>query len=187
MIKKDGWVELDIDKLVAADWNYKKEDFEQSKKLAENIKRNGQVENILVRELATGFFEVVNGNHRLTTFTELGFKEVVCYNFGKISDAQARRIAIETNETRFETDNIKLAQLIKEISGDEGFKLEDLETTMPYTQQQLEAMEDLVNFDWAKFQDEVNKGEDPDPEDPDAEGDDDTIVCPHCGGEIELE
>jgi ParB-like chromosome segregation protein Spo0J len=183
-IKSNKWQEVDINKLVAADWNYKKEDFEMSRKLVANIKRNGQIENILVRELDTGFYEVVNGNHRLTAFTELELEKVVCFNLGKISNAQARRIAIETNETRFETDTLKLADLIKEMVDDE-FELADLTNTLPYNESDLNAMIDLLGFDWDK---NVPDDDDPPPQDPDDPTlSEEHITCPNCGVKIKIE
>lgn len=144
-----GWQDADLSLLVKADWNYKTEDSEKSEKLKNNIKRNGQIENLLIRELPTGFFEVVNGNHRLDVMKELGMKTAHVYNFGQLSDRQAMRIAIETNETRFQSDSIKLAELVKDISQD--FTAEELSTTMPYTVQEIQDMEKLLDFDFDQF------------------------------------
>jgi len=147
------WIELPVGKLVGADWNYKVEDPDQAEKLIANIKRNGQVENILVRELDTGFFEVINGNHRLAAFNHLGIKKAVCFNFGPITDSQAWRIAIETNETKFKRDDAKLAVLIKEMTSGSGaeFNVADLNTTMPFDRETLEGFSQMVDFDWNAF------------------------------------
>jgi len=147
------WVKLSVDKLVAADWNYKVEDPDQEEKLIANIKRNGQVENILVRELESGFYEVINGNHRLDAFKKLGIPTAICYNFGETSDAQARRIAVETNEPKFRRDDAKLAVLIKEMMDGPGseFTLEDLSTTMPFDRTALEGLVTIPGFDLDKF------------------------------------
>lgn len=144
-----GFIVLPIKKLVKADWNYKEEDEFLSDKLANNIKRNGQVENLIVRELPTGFYEVINGNHRLDTFKELGWTKVVCKNEGAISVAQAQRIAIETNETKFKTDPLKLAKLIKEISAE--IPVDELKLSMPYSEEDLNNMGKLLNFDWGQY------------------------------------
>lgn len=185
MIKNKKWVELDIEKLVTASWNYKLDDIDLAKKLENNIKRNGQVENILVRELESGFYEVINGNHRITAFTSLEMKKVVCYNFGKISDAQARRIAVETNETKFETDNIKLAELIKEISGDDEFTIGELAETMPYSTDELKAFGEMLDFDWGQFDGSGEEGGEG--EGGGGSGEEPVvIVCPHCGKEIPI-
>ena len=152
---KLGFIEVPIDKLVKADWNYKTEDNKKQEKLKENIKRNGQIENILIRELDTGYYEVVNGNHRLSVLKELKFKKVYTYNLGKINQSQAIRIAIETNETKFETDTIELAERIKEISNE----FDDLDLTLPYTEQELENFRTLSDFNWEDFEGD-GKGED---------------------------
>lgn len=177
-----GWVEVPIGLLQKADWNYKKDDEEKANKLAKNIERNGQLENILIRETAAGDLEVVNGNHRLAAFQQLKFEKVMCFHLGRISNARAKRIAIETNETRFETDFLKLAQLLKDmVVGEEAeFELADLEATMPFTHEELEHHFKLLDFDWNQFQ---NGGE---VERPNSDKDKD-IICPECGCVIRKE
>lgn len=151
---KKGWVEIDVKKLAKADWNYKEDDLTKSEKLRNNIKLNGQIENIIVRELDTGFFEVVNGNHRYEVFKELEFEKVMCFNLGKgISDEKAQRIAIETNETKFNTDNIKLAGLIAQILKVEP--MEELVGTMPYSQEELENFEKMLEFNWGEIEEKA--------------------------------
>lgn len=142
-----GFVRIPFNKLVKADWNYKEEDKKLSKKLLSQIKKNGQVENVLVRELGKKF-EVINGNHRYDIFEILKVDYVMCYNFGKISKAQAQRIAIETNETKFDKDENKLANLLKDLTID--YTIEDLSSTMPYSEDDII---ELVDFD-----DEKNAG-----------------------------
>lgn len=148
---KVGFIEIATSKLIKADWNYKTEDENKSEKLKENIKRNGQVENILIRELDTGFFEVVNGNHRLDVFKDLGIENVMSYNLGTITQQQAIRIAIETNETKFDIDSILLADRIKEISSE--FELMDLAKTLPYSEKDIENYSKLTEFDWEQYSD----------------------------------
>lgn len=151
------FIEIPIGKLVKAGWNYKEDDDRLKEKLKENLKRNGQIENCIIRELPTGFYEIVNGNHRYDAMGELGFKSVVCYNLGVISDAAAMRIAIETNETRFATDQMKLAERIKELSIE--FPMSDLELSMPFDERELTEMANMVDFDWDKFNEREPKDE----------------------------
>lgn len=153
---KKGFQEIDIEKLVSADWNYKRadqgsEDFSMLEQLKNNMKRNGQVENLLIRELDTGFFEVVNGNHRLQVMKELKMKKAWVFNFGKITLAQAKLIAVETNETKFEADQAKLAALIQELKLD--FPVEDLSASLPFTDFQMKQFDSLTNFAWDDIQD----------------------------------
>lgn len=138
-----------IDSLIFADWNYKENDPELTVKLVENIKRNGQIENLLVRTLPTGVLEVVNGNHRLEALQIIGCKNAVVYDLGPITQHEAYRIAIETNETKFVADQIKLAQLVKEMSV--NFTLEDLATTLPYNQDELNEYLKLNSFDFNDY------------------------------------
>lgn len=147
---KKGFGDIDINKLVKADWNYKEENEKLTEKLLENMKRNGQIENILIRELDTGFYEVVNGNHRLDVMKILKIKKVHSYNFGKIKLPQAQRIALETNETKFESDSIKMAELITSLTKE--FPADDLVQTMPYTMDEISNMGELVDFDFNEFE-----------------------------------
>ena len=149
---KKGFTDIEMSKLVKADWNYKEENKTLTEKLKENIKRNGQIENIIIRELDTGFYEVVNGNHRLSVLKDLKQKKVHWYNLGKISDVKAQKIAIETNETNFSNDPVKLAGLVKELTT--KFDIEELAETMPYNEAQLSEMIKLNDFNWDEFSNE---------------------------------
>lgn len=80
MEMKKGFTDIEVSKLVKAVWNYKEEDEKQTQKLIENFKRNGQVENIQIRELDNGSYEVVNGNHRLDVMNELKMKKCHVFN-----------------------------------------------------------------------------------------------------------
>jgi len=145
-----GFIKTKIEKLIKADWNYKQDDPEILEKLKANIKRNSMIENLIIRELETGFYEVVNGNHRLQALQELAWKaEIMVYNLGKISLQHAERIAIETNQTRFNQDDVLLAGIIKEISAE--FDIDDLVATMPYSEDELKTYIELTDFDFNEF------------------------------------
>lgn len=146
---KKGFIDIEVSKLVKADWNYKEENEQQTENLLNNFKRNGQIENILIRELDTGYFEVVNGNHRLDVMKILKTKKAHAYNCGKIGLAEAQRLAIETNETKFESDSIKMAELISTLTKE--FPAEELAKTMPYSEEQIQKMTELTKFDWSQY------------------------------------
>lgn len=158
MALKKGWNEIEVKKLVKAGWNYKDEDTEEAQqlmdKLEANFKRNGQIENILVRELDTGFYEVVNGNHRYDVAVRLKIKKLMCFNLGDISEAQAKRIALETNETKFKADQIKLAKTVTELLGE--FDDGELLTTLPFSEKEVEDFDKLLNFTWEDDSDNGN-------------------------------
>ncbi|QLH52749.1 MAG: hypothetical protein CH6_0035 [Candidatus Kapaibacterium sp.] len=131
---------IPIDLLVPADWNYKADDEFMSQQLLNNIKRNGQIVTCQVRKLTSGFYEVVDGNHRLIALKKLGYEYVIVYDHGEISLSQAQRLAIETNETKFNADPTKLANLFKDLSLD--FPDFDLFETLPFTPEQFN---DILN------------------------------------------
>lgn len=143
-----GFIELNVDEMYFAEWNYKNDDEVALQKLKANIKRNGMIENLIVRETDNGF-EVVNGNHRLQAIRELGIEKVHVFNLGKISTSDAKRIAIETNETKFHNDNVRLAEILKDIS--EDYDLSELAETMPYTEEELDSFTKILDFNWDNF------------------------------------
>lgn len=168
---------IKVKNLRKAPWNYKGNDAELAQKLKENIRQNGQIENLIIRELEKGTFEVVNGNHRYDALVELGFEDAMCCNLGKISNTKAMKLAIVTNETKFPVDAMKLAELVKEISIE--VELDDLVHTMPFT---LDELEYFVDADISDLLD--NEVESPElPEDSAENHIKNTrhITCPKCG------
>lgn len=140
--------EIQIENLKKAPWNYKVEDAELQAKLEENIKRNGQLETVLVRSLGDGLYEVINGNHRLSAFQNAGIQKVMCYVVDGLSVEKAKRLAIELNETRFKADPKKMAELMAGLLLE--YTAEDLGDTMPFSKTQLESyIPDTI--DWGEF------------------------------------
>lgn len=148
-----NFIEIDINKCVKADWNYKQNEQEKQGKLTNQIKKNGQLENCIVREIENGQYEVVNGNHRVDSFMELGLETILVYNLGSISLQTAKRIAIETNETRFNTDQIKLSEIIKNLTEDYDFP--DLVDTLPYSETELKDLAKLCDFNWEQYESHI--------------------------------
>ncbi len=141
-----NWKTIKIKNLVKADWNYKKEDSERSKKLVKNLERNGQIVNLCVRKLKTGLWEVVDGNHRLDALVSVGMDSAICYDFGVISQTDAMRIAIEVNETRYESDVLKLASIFDDLKVE--YSQEELLETIPFSAEDFEHFAALQEFNW---------------------------------------
>ncbi len=143
-----GFTKIGIDKLVKASWNYKLDDEMLAKKLEANIKKNGQIENLIVRELEDKTFEVVNGNHRFDALVRLGMLEVFAFNLGKISDADAKLLAIETNETKFAADWNRLSGLMIDIAN--SYSIGDLMETLPYSQKEIDRFLKIANDEFTQ-------------------------------------
>lgn len=160
--KTENWIELPIASLIKAKWNYKEDDDDKMDKLINNIQQNGQIENLIVREYKNKY-EIVNGNHRYDALEYLSTKDekysnVMCYNLGGISDALAKRIAIETNETKFDTNFAKLSNLVGDIL--KKYDAGELLDTMPFTEAELSNMANMNKMDWEQFSGEIDVVED---------------------------
>ncbi len=138
-----------LSRLRKAPWNYKTNNHTLTAKLARNIERNGQVENLVVRNLPDGSLEIVNGNHRFDALEALGKEYAWVLNLGDITEIQAKRVAIELNETHFANDETVLAHRLRELMKD--FSLEDLTATLPYDEAELKATMDTLSLDWTSF------------------------------------
>lgn len=156
---KQTWITIPIDKLVKADWNYKKSSVDERylmECLQKNIERNGQIENLIVRELENDTYEVVNGNHRFDVMKNLGLTEAYCFNLGNISLAAAKRVAVETNETKFSADSLKLSSILCDITSE--FEFDDVLATLPYNEEELNRQLRAATFSFDNF--ETNSQED---------------------------
>jgi hypothetical protein len=144
-------VELPIESLIKADWNYKTEGTpEQIAKLAESIRHDKSAGVIAVREMPEGKFEVIDGNHRLDAILQVGWTKVPCENFGSITIAQAVIIARRRNHKWFEDDTLKYAELFRDKVLPE-ISIEELEKFMPDTKEEMESLSKLLDFDWSQF------------------------------------
>lgn len=132
-----GFTILPLSVLCKAEWNYKEENSELSEKLLANFQKNGQIENIIVRELANGLYEVVNGNHRLDVMRDLAYTDVQVFNLGAITEEEAYRISLETNETKFHANPLKVSNILKQIHN--SVSLEDMVKTLPYPQELIKS------------------------------------------------
>ena len=155
---KLGWVDVPLNKLHKAPWNYKKEDEDTQRILENNLKAKGQIINVIIRELDDGKLEVVNGNHRLTAFHSIDWKDKVhCFHLGKISKADAEATAISTNELNFEKDPLKLASVIEDIA--KVYTIDEMAEVLPYSKEEIHNYQNLLTFEWNFGEDEATEGE----------------------------
>ena len=100
----------------------------------------------MVREL-NGKYVIVDGEQRYTAAKELGFEEIYIYNFGEISDEDAKATTIWM-EVQVPFDQIDLAPIALELH-EQGFEL-------PFTDLQLDDFKHIAEFDFDSYVAEDN-------------------------------
>ena len=104
--------------------------------------------------------------------------------------SEVLNIYYETNETKFGTDSIKLAEVMRDIR--EEYEVEDVMETMPFTRGEMDNFQGMLEFDWSQFNNSGIDGfEDPSPQNEDEAQKPEistktTVTCPHCSGSFEL-
>ena len=130
-------------------------------KMRQSIQRTGQVSVLAVREIKERektVYEIIDGGDRYDIYKDLKYSDVMIYDFGVISDAEAREIALQLNSFNFfnEVDAIQVAKVFIElVKNNTPCKLANY---LPFTEQEIKELSELLNFDWTQFQVNPNQG-----------------------------
>lgn len=119
-------------------------------KIKESLQKVGQIQPVLVRELADGTYEIINGYHRHRAMTELGFSQIEIKNLGKIDFDTAVSRALLTEETKVPIDNVELSHLLKSIVTPEK-PIEYWAEILPYTPNLIQQKIEMVDFDFGAY------------------------------------
>lgn len=142
-----------IDQVQPNTWNPKVDGSAEYKKIVKSLKVNGLRGVIVVRETAKDSYEVVDGMQRYTAAKELGFTEVNIYNEGALGDQQAKELTIWYQQ-QVPFDKIMEAQLVNELL----VEYNDSEL-LPYTDDELNEIKAMADFDFDKFEDDQPQDE----------------------------
>ena len=112
-------VDLRLDSLREAPWNPNSMDLAMVDRLRESLSRYGLVENLVVRPMDDGAYEVLSGNHRFQVLKELGFETVPCAVVD-LDDAHAQLLAQALNHLHGNDDLGLRAELIRGFAGGTG-------------------------------------------------------------------
>ncbi len=139
-------IDLRLERLQDAPWNPNRMDDVMLKRLIESLTRFGMVQNLVVRPLGKGSYEVLSGNQRLTVLRILGFAEVPCVVV-ELDAARARLLAQALNRIQGEDDLGLRAELIRQVL--EALPQEDVLSLLPETAESLKTLVSLGQEDMA--------------------------------------
>ena len=139
-------IHLCTDRLQEAPWNSNQMTEEMLSRLRESIRRFGFVENMVVRSLGDGMYEVLSGNQRLKVLKEFGKEAVPCMVVD-LDDAHARLLAQALNRIEG-TDDLGLkAQSLKLVL--ERLPKSEVLSLLPESAESLQALSSLGEMDMA--------------------------------------
>lgn len=154
--------DIEIDLIKPNPWNPNRQTDRQFEAEMESIKDNGFISPIIVRKIDENF-EIVDGEHRWKAMG-LIIEEGDLSNdklapmikdrkipavILEIPDSQAKKLTIIMNETRGKPNIADLGSLLNDLERELG---EDLITGLPYSQQHLEELISIGDFNWDDVQ-----------------------------------
>ncbi len=143
---------INIEEIRPNTWNPKDKNTEEYHKIKKGISLKGQRLPVVVREVKGEIgYEIIDGEQRYTACKELGFKKLLIYNEGFISDKEAKELTIWYQQQVL-FNEVSLAFLVKELSIEEDLEL-------PFTDIEMENFLKIADTDWDKFTDDGTDGE----------------------------
>lgn len=134
-------LKVPIDKVEPNDYNPKKKDTPEYKKVVESLRVNGLKQPIFVREVdGNDNYVIVDGEQRWTAAKELGYKEIYIYNYGNIPEEEAKALTIWM-EVQVPFEELQLAALVTEMK--------DLDFELPYTDEEIADYVAMAGFDFS--------------------------------------
>jgi hypothetical protein len=148
-MKIRGKIELiSPDLLVPNSFNPNEMNEETLAKERKSLEKFGYVRAIIVRGLPKDRYEIIDGEHRWRLLKEAGVSLVPIRNLGKMSVKEAKQLTIVLNETRGQSDFIKLADLFGSIT---DYPVEEMAEVLPYSAEELTSMVEAADYDWSEY------------------------------------
>ena len=137
---------VSVDDIQPNPWNYNEQSSFIYEKEKLSIHNHGFMEPILVRTIAKGKYEIIDGYHRWLACRELGGTEIPVIDLGKVDDAKAQTMTITMNELGGEPNEIKLSKILVSLA-QEG-NIDELTEELPYDEKELGRLVKLTDFNW---------------------------------------
>lgn len=133
-------------------WNPKDKNTPEFEKVKRSLAFKGLRLPIVVRNSEKkGHFEIIDGEQRHRAALELGYRQIIIYNEGDLSDKEARELTIWYEQT-VPFNQVDLSYLVVDMMD----TWEDVE--LPFSEDELEEMIKVTNLDMDDF--EKNQNED---------------------------
>jgi ParB family transcriptional regulator, chromosome partitioning protein len=135
-------------------WNPNVMSPEMFDKEVRSIQEFGFVDPLTIREHGTDRFQIIDGEHRWKAGMSIGMEQFPCIVID-VDDDTAKELTIVLNETRGTSDQVKLADLVRDLAQRrDQARLQ----VLPFTPQRLRAM--ITNsdqIDWDSLRDKREK------------------------------
>jgi len=151
-------LDVKIDQLHPNPWNPNAQTERVQEATKESINAFGFIDPVTVRphpEIKDAY-EIIDGEHRWRAAKDFGLDEVAI-NVVDVNENGAKQLTIILNETRGESDKVDLAVLLAKLAEDLG---DDLIIGLPYTDDELDGLLKLADFNFEQFA----PRDDPDPD-----------------------
>lgn len=105
-------------------------------------------------------YQIIDGEHRWRAATDLGLKQIAVLVVDA-DDTEAKKLTIILNETRGQADKVDVAGILAGLQDELG---DALGLGLPYTEEELDGLLKLADFDFDQFTGSGG-GSEPDPDD----------------------
>jgi len=151
------WVDINL--VIPNSYNPKDTDSNNDRyqSIVAGIKEMGMNSPVDVREIAGGYYEIIDGFHRWKACKEeCGYTRIPISSWGKISDDQAKKITILKEKARVPLDLIKTSHILNQLAQDTS--LDKLALQLGYKLPELQEDIKLVSFNWKDYDKTKNGG-----------------------------
>lgn len=142
-------LEIEIEDIAENKWNPNVQSELMFQKQVESIREFGFLQPLLVRRLTEenepAYYEVIDGAHRLKAVKTLGWTKVKVWNFGKITDSQAKLLLLLMNKLKGSHEILKEAELLKGMESGQ-------QRLLPMTQEEIDFNIKLLDFDFSQYE-----------------------------------
>lgn len=138
-----------LDRIVPNPWNTNQMDSSLFNKELSSLKKWGQVAPITVRTRGSDY-EIIDGEHRWKAARQLGWKEILVWDVGDMSDADAKQLSLVLNRLHGVDDPLRLRDLLRDLTTSEP--LPDLLEVLPWSKSEFSKLADLPTVDWKELE-----------------------------------